>query len=302
MYNRKAFKSVSQLSDLRSIKNRGLPVMTNPIKISATIITFNEERKVEACIQSLLGVADEIIVVDSYSTDNTELICRQYPVKFIKHAFEGYVAQKNYAMRRASYDYILSLDADERLSGELRKSILEVKHHWKDVHGFELKRLNNYCGRWMRYSGWYERKIRLWDRRKAQWGGTDPHDCLHIPGKYLGKLSGDLIHYGYLTVDEHLKQNFRFAEIAARSKYEKGHKPNFVVNVIFSPLFRFVKSYFIQLGFLDGYYGFVFCAVSAQLTFQKYIRLYEYTRKGLPENEKKADRKVQKEPETQSVH
>lgn len=258
--------------------------MSQTVKISATVITYNEERKIEPCIQSLIGVVDEIIVVDSCSTDRTAEICRKYPVTFIVHAFEGYVAQKNYAMRSATYDHILSLDADERLSDDLKQSILKVKQHWGSVDGYAVSRFNHYCGKWMRFSGWYERKIRLWDRRKAQWGGTDPHDFIFIPSRKVKKLRGDLLHYAYLTVDEHMKQNFKFAEIAARAKYKKGIKPNFVVNVIFSPLFRFVRSYFFQLGFLDGYYGFVFCAVSASLTFFKYLRLYEYTRKGLPED------------------
>jgi glycosyltransferase involved in cell wall biosynthesis len=259
--------------------------MSNPIKISATIITFNEERKIEACLQSLVGIADEIIVVDSCSTDRTEEICRQYPVTFISHAFEGYVAQKNYAVRQASYDYILSLDADERLSPELQKSILEAKANWGNAHGYVVHRFNNYCGKWMHFSGWYERKIRLWDRRQAQWAGTDPHDFVHIPHRKLKKLKGDLLHYAYLTIDEHMQQNFRFAEIAARAKFKKGERPSFIINVIFSPLFRFVRSYFLQLGFLDGYYGFVFCSISASLTFYKYLRLYEYRKRGLPETQ-----------------
>ena len=259
--------------------------MTQKIKISATIITFNEEKKIEPCIQSLLEVADEIIVVDSCSTDATESICRQYPVTFISHPFEGYVAQKNYALRKASYDHILSLDADERLSDELKESILKIKNDWGHVDGYAVNRFNNYCGKWMRFSGWYERKIRLWDRRKAQWGGTDPHDFISIPHGKVKKLKGDLLHYAYLTVDEHVKQNFKFAQIAARAKFKKGERPNFVINVIFSPLFRFVRSYFLQLGFLDGYYGFVFCATSASLTFLKYLCLYEYWRKGLPEDQ-----------------
>ena len=260
--------------------------MTQAIKISATIIAFNEERKIEPCIQSLLGVADEIVVVDSGSTDNTEEICIKYPVKFIRHPFEGYVAQKNYAMQAASHHYVLSLDADERLSDELRQSILRVKSNWGNIDGYAVHRFNNYCGKWMRFSGWYERKIRLWDRRKACWQGLDPHDFIVIPGSRVRNLKGDLLHYSYLTIDEHLAQNFRFAEIAARAKYKKGDRPNFVINVIFSPLFRFIKSYFFQLGFLDGYYGFLFCTISASMTFFKYVRLYEYRRKGLPQDQK----------------
>lgn len=262
--------------------------MTDAIKISATIITFNEERKIEPCIQSLIDVVDEIIVVDSWSTDRTEEICRKYRAKFVRHSFEGYVAQKNYAMQQASYDYILSLDADERLSDELRQSILKVKNDWGNVDGYAVRRFNNYCGKWIRYSGWYEHKIRLWDRRKARWQGLDPHDFIVLPGSRLKNLKGDLLHFSYLTIDEHLTQNFRFAEIAARTKYKNGDRPNFIINVIFSPLFRFVKSYFFQFGFLDGYYGFLFCAISASMTFFKYVRLYEYRRKGLPEDQKPA--------------
>lgn len=256
--------------------------MTAQIKISATIIVLNEEKKIESCLRSLLGVVDEIVVVDSCSTDNTEAICLRYPVRFIRHPFEGYVRQKNYAMHQATYDYILSLDADERLSDELRESILQAKANWGDVDGYALHRFNNYCGKWMRFSGWYERKIRLWDRRKASWQGQDPHDFISIPKSRLKNLKGNLLHYSYLTIDEHIRQTFRFAEIAARAKFKNGERPNFVLNVIFSPLFRFVKSYFFQFGFLDGYYGFMFCSISASLTFFKYVRLYEYHRTGLP--------------------
>lgn len=260
--------------------------MTNPVKISATIITFNEEKKIEYCIKSLVGVVDEIVVVDSCSTDRTEEICRKYPVKFVRHPFEGYVAQKNFALAQANYDYILALDADERLSEELQQSVLQVKEDWDSVDGYALNRFNNYCGKWMHYSGWNpERKIRLWNRKRAQWGGTDPHDFVQIPKSKTKTLKGNLIHYAYLNLDEHLQQIYKFAEIAARAKYKNGERPNFFINVVLSPLFRFVKSYFFQLGFLDGYYGFVFCATSASMTFFKYLRLYEYKRKGLPEEQ-----------------
>ena len=266
--------------------------MSNPIKISATIITLNEEKKLEACLQSLTGVADEIIVVDSFSTDGTKKICERYHVKFIAHVFEGYVAQKNYAVQQATYNYILALDADERLSEELRGSILHVKKNWGEVDGYTVNRFNNYCGKWMHFSGWYpERKLRLWDKRQALWTGTDPHDHVKIPRNRTAKLKGHLLHYAYLTVDEHLHQVHRFAEIAARAKYKKGEKPSFVVNIIFSPLFRFIKSFIFQLGFLDGYYGFIFCTASASMTFFKYVRLYEYTRKGLPEQQEKDAKK-----------
>lgn len=255
--------------------------MPNPVKISATIITLNEEKKVEDCLRSLLGVADEIVVVDSCSTDQTKEICDRYGVKFITHAFEGYIAQKNYAVSQSTYDHILALDADERLSPELRESILRVKNNWDNVSGYSFNRLNNYCGKWIRFCGWYpDRKIRLWDRRKAKWGGEDPHDKVLIPRDQVIKLRGDLLHMAYYSLDEHLQQVHRFAEIAAKAKYKSGKKANFVIHVLLNPVFKFLKKYFFQFGFLDGYYGFVFCATASALNFFKYLRLYEYHRTG----------------------
>lgn len=259
------------------------------INISATIISFNEEAKIEDCIRSLIGVADEIIVVDSFSTDRTREICERYDVRFFNREFNNYVEQKNYAVDLATHDYILSLDADERLSDELRASILKVKQAWGDFGGYVFRRYNNYCGKWMHFSGWYpEFKVRLWDRRLGKWEGNDIHETVKLsPGQRRKRLNGHLLHYPYLTVDEHIQQIHRFAEIAARAKYKRGEKMSFVVNVVFSPLFRFVKSYVFQLGFLDGYYGFIFCAASASMTFFKYVRLFEYKRKGVPERHSK---------------
>src|SRR5690349_19961394 len=174
--------------------------MSNEIKISATIITLNEEKKIEPCIKSLLPVADEIVVIDSCSTDRTKEICSKYTVRFISRPFEGYVAQKNFAVNQATHDYILSLAADERISEELQQSIRAVKKNWNNSDGYALNRLSNYCGKWMRFPGWYpERKIRLWDRRKAQWTATYPHDCV-LPRRHIVKNLGfNLLHFPYLT-------------------------------------------------------------------------------------------------------
>jgi glycosyltransferase involved in cell wall biosynthesis len=257
--------------------------MTNGVKISAVIITFNEERKIEECIKSLLPVADEIVIVDSCSTDRTKDICSRYPVKFITHAFEGYVAQKNFALRQCTHDHVLALDADERLSDELRQSVLKVKENWGAASGYAFNRFNNYCGKWIRFCGWYpDRKIRLWDRRTAVWGGEDPHDKVIMPVARVKQLKGDLLHYAYYSVDEHLLQVYNFAAIAARAKFRNGIRPVFVVHVLLNPAFKFLKNFVFRLGFLDGYYGFVFCALTSGLNFYKYLRLYEYHRKSLP--------------------
>lgn len=257
--------------------------MAGAVKISATVITFNEENKIERCLESLLGVADEIIVVDSFSSDGTEAICAKYPVVFMKKAFEGYIAQKNYAVDQASHDYILSLDADEVLSEKLKASILAAKRNWS-YDGYSVNRFNNYCGKWIRFCGWYpDRKIRLWDRRKARWSGEDPHDKVLLAGERVKRLDGDLLHYAYFSVDEHLRQMHKFAEVAAKAKYRNGKRPIFLIHVVLNPMFKFFRKYLLQLGFLDGYYGFVFCATTSALNFYKYLRLYEYHRSGLPE-------------------
>lgn len=258
--------------------------MSEPVKISATIITYNEERKLEACLRSLEGVADEIVVVDSLSTDGTRAVCDRFPVRFVPHAFEGYVAQKNFAAAQATHDHVLSLDADERLSPELRASILAVKERWGDCDGYAFNRANYYCGKWLRHSWYPDRKIRLWDRRKGSWGGTDPHDRVVLPRERVARLQGDLLHEAYLTVDEHLRQLHKFGEIAARAKHARGQRPNLLVHVLLAPAFAFLRQYVLRLGFLDGYYGFVYCAAAASLSFFKYLRLYEYQRRGLPES------------------
>lgn len=255
------------------------------MKISATVITLNEEKKIERCLQSLIGVADEIVVVDSHSTDKTEEICCRFNVRFIRNKFPGYVAQKNFAVNLATYDYILSLDADEMLSDKLKAQILNVKENGFEYDGYSFNRFNNYCGKWIRFCGWYpDKKIRLWNKSKGEWTGTDPHDKVLLPKSNVMHLKGDLLHFAYLTVDEHLVQMNKFADVAAKAKYKKGKKSIFVIHILLNPVFKFVKKYIFQLGFLDGYYGFVFCAAASSLNFFKYLKLYEYNRKGLPEN------------------
>ena len=276
--------------------------MSNPVKISATIITFNEEKKIEDCLRSLIDVVDEIVVVDSFSTDGTETICKKYNVRFLKNNFEGYIAQKNFAMNAARYDFILSLDADERLSDQLRESILKVKNSWGDYDGYAFNRYNNYCGKWMNYGGWYpDRKIRLWHRKNGEWGGVDPHDSVKISTNRVKKLEGDILHFSYLTIHEHLVQILRFSEIAAKAKYKRGERTNATASVFFSPFFRFIKTYLFQFGFLDGYYGFVYCAVASTSTFFKYLRLNEYYKRGLPEEKTIAGKSKTISPKEESL-
>lgn len=249
--------------------------MTEPIKISAVVITFNEERNIGHCIESLKAVADEIVVVDSFSTDATEKICLSHQVMFLKNSFEGHIQQKNFAMRQAKYDFVLSLDADERVSDKLAESILHIKQKWsKDAYSFN--RLTNYCGKWIRHCGWYpDTKVRLWDRRKGKWSGSNPHDKVELAhGSKAGFLKGDLLHYSYYSIRQHIDQLNYFTDIMAREALN-GNKGSGILQVIVSPLFKFFKSYFLKLGMLDGYYGFIVCMISAHATFVKHVKIRE---------------------------
>ena len=243
------------------------------IKISAVIITFNEERNIKRCLKSLVGVADEIVVVDSYSSDLTEEICKSFNVKFIRHRFFGHIEQKNWAILQASSPYVLSLDADECLSDELRMSILEVKKEWTH-DGYNFNRLANYCGKWIRHTSWYpDRKLRLWDSRKGQWGGLNPHDKFSLSeGSTQKHLKGDMLHYSYYSISEHLEQIDKFSDIRSRLFFDMGKRITFL-GIISHPFWRFIKDYLLRAGFKDGYYGYVISVNSAHEVFLKYIKL-----------------------------
>ncbi len=243
------------------------------VQISAVVITFNEERNIKRCLKSLIGVADEIVVVDSYSTDRTEEICRSFNARFIKHRFDGHIQQKNWAILQASSPYILSLDADEALSDNLRTSILRAKENWTH-DGYYFNRLTNYCGKWIRHTTWYpSRKLRLWDARKGSWGGFNPHDRFYLnPGASQHLLKGDLLHYSYYSINEHVAQINSFSSILARSYYERGRRVN-MFTIMFRPFWRFINDFLLRAGFMDGYYGFVVSVNSAHEVFLKYVKL-----------------------------
>ncbi len=245
------------------------------IKISAVIITFNEERNIVRCLQSLDGLADEIVVVDSFSTDATGQLCKPFHTRFLQRAFEGYKQQKSWACQQAENEYILSLDADEVISEALRTSILSVKQDWK-ADGYYFNRLNNYLGKWIKHCGWYpDAKLRLWDRRKGAWSGINLHESVQMQANTtIGKLKGDLLHYSYYSTRQHLDQINKFTEIAAKEGLVKGKKSSLFI-AIFKSIWKFKRDYIFKLGFLDGYYGFVICALSAYAVFIKYIKIRE---------------------------
>jgi glycosyltransferase involved in cell wall biosynthesis len=250
------------------------------IKISAVIITYNEERNIVQCLQSLEGIADEIIVVDSYSADATEALCKPFNVRFLQHPFEGYMQQKSWACEQSAYECILSLDADEQLSDDLKKSILAVKNDWK-ADGYYFNRRNNYLGKWIRHCGWYpDAKLRLWNRRKGRWSGINLHESVKMnENAVVSKLHGDLLHYSYYSLQQHIDQINKFTEIAAKEGIVKGKNATLFI-AVFKSIWKFKRDYIFKLGFLDGYYGFVICAMSAYAVFVKYIKIRELKKAG----------------------
>jgi glycosyltransferase involved in cell wall biosynthesis len=244
------------------------------VKISAVIITFNEEKNIERCLKSLNGIVDEIIVVDSFSKDKTEEICLNHGAKFVSHAFEGHIEQKNWAITQASNPYVLSLDADEALDEILRNEILNIKNNWTH-DGYSMNRLTNYCGKWIRHCGWYpDKKLRLWDSRKGKWGGDNPHDKYELfdVNSSIKHIAGDILHYSYYTREDHYKQVAYFTDILSNAQFKKGKKAPILI-LICSPIVKFVRDYFFKLGFLDGMAGFTICRISAYATFVKYSKL-----------------------------
>jgi glycosyltransferase involved in cell wall biosynthesis len=246
-------------------------------QLSVVIITFNEELNIKRCLESILAIADDIVVVDSFSTDKTEEICKQYNVKFIQRKWEGYSATKNFANSQAQYDWILSLDADEALSEELKKSILKIKKK-AETETYKFNRLTNYCGTWIRHCGWYpDAKIRIFDRNKAKWEGKI-HEQLITSSSPAILLKGDCLHYSYYTLDQHYRQSDKFSTLSAQSLYERGKKAS-IIKLWFSPAVKFINDYIFKLGILDGMAGYVICKISAYTTYLKYKKLREMNKK-----------------------
>lgn len=248
------------------------------IKLSVVVITFNEEKNIDRCLESVKGIADDIVIVDSYSTDATEAICKKHAARFITHTFHSHIQQKNWAITQARYPYILSLDADEALSDSLKNSIREVKMNWIQ-DGYYFNRLTNYCGKWIKHTTWYpSRKLRLWDSRKGKWGGVNPHDKFVLEKDCKRKLlKGDLLHYSYYSVDEHLAQLEKFSSIHALATFERGQKSTQLKRYLHTA-WRFFNDYFLRLGVLDGRAGYTISRLGARevnLKYKKLIELWE---------------------------
>ncbi len=242
-------------------------------QISVVIITFNEEGNIARCIDSVKAIADEIIVLDSFSTDDTVHIAKQRGAIVTQHIFEGHIEQKNRALEIATHSYVLSLDADEALDETLLNAILQEK---KALHhkAYSMNRCAHYCGKFIYHGLWYpDKKLRLFDKRIATWGGMNPHDKIVLNEQTPVKhLPGDILHYTYNTVEEHILQSNKFSTISAEVLYRKGKKGS-LLKILISPLWAFINGYILRMGFLDGRYGFIIAINYAHQTFQKYVKL-----------------------------
>lgn len=243
-------------------------------KLSVVIICFNEEKNIGRCIDSVADVADEILILDSWSTDQTVAIAERKGAIVKQEVFRGFIEKKNKAVELASHDFVLSLDADEMLDPLLAGSILRVKENFSR-RAYRMNRCSNYCGKFIRHGSWYpDTKIRLFDRRIAKWGGTNPHDQILLQKNIaVEHLKGDILHYSYHTVSEHVNQNNKLSTLAAESLFASGKKTN-LLNIIIRPWWAFCVSFIFRVGFLDGVFGFIIAIQIAHMTFLKHLKLY----------------------------
>ena len=240
--------------------------------ISVVIITFNEERNIERCINSVKLIADEVIVVDSFSTDRTKEICEKMQVRFVSYPWEGYSGSKNKGNSLAINDWVLSIDADEALSETLIQSMQEWQQKAVNTPA-KFNRLTNYCGKWVKNGGWYpDSKIRLFNRSSARWEG-DIHETVSFDEESeILHLKGDCLHYSYYSVAQHYNQTEKFTTIQAKDLFLQGKKSP-MYKLIFSPVVKFLRDYLFKLGFLDGKVGFTIARISAYATYLKYKKM-----------------------------
>ena len=239
-------------------------------KLSVAIITYNEERNIARCIKSVIDFASEIIVMDSGSTDETVNIAKSLGAKVYHQPFLGHIQQKNLVLTKTTNQWVLSLDADEAVDNKLKNNIIrELKT--PDADGYEINRMNSYCGKWIKHGAWYpDKKLRLWNKTKGEWTGLNPHDRFHLaPGSKINYLQGHILHYSFASVKEHKIKSERYAKIGAQAYHQQGIKTNFL-QFIYKPAFKFIKDYVLKLGFMDGKLGLIIALINSREVFLKY--------------------------------
>ena len=244
--------------------------MASGIRITGTIITQNEESRIAAAIASL-SCCDEVLVVDSGSTDRTREIAERCGARVVVHQWQGYSNQKNFAAGQAKHDWILSVDADERVTIELGNEIEVWKRSAPAMSACSMPRRAFYFGAWIRHSGWYpDRKIRLYDRRRARWIGDFVHEAMQVDGA-VGLLHGDLLHFPYRDWADHLQRIDRYTTLAAEAARASGRSGN-ILRLLFGPPLSFVKTFVVRRGFLDGWRGVLIAGAGARYVFLREFR------------------------------
>jgi len=252
-------------------------MIRSPKKLSVVVICRDEEENIRHCLESVKW-ADEIIVVDSGSADRTPHIAREYTDHVIRHPWQGYGPQKEFAMSKASGDWVLNLDADERLSPELAREIRSLLSRDDIPHaGFTIPRRTFYLGRWIKHGGWYpDRKTRLARRGKGHWEPDTVHESMTVEGP-VGKLRHDILHYTYRNISDHLRVIDEFTSLAADKMLRAG-KTHALLNILLNPPWKFLRMYILRLGLLDGLPGLIIAVLGSYYVFLKYAKLWERLR------------------------
>jgi glycosyltransferase involved in cell wall biosynthesis len=248
----------------------------NSVGLSVTIISRDEEDRIGDAIQSV-AFADEVVVLDSGSRDGTVALCQSLGARIVETDWPGHVAQKNRALEYATHDWVLSIDADERVTPELKNSIQKILSGNPPVDGYSVARRQRYLGRWIRFCGWYpDRRVRLFRRSRCRWGGIDPHDRIEVNGP-VRSLSGDLLHLPYRDLSDHIATIDRYSSIFAREAHARGRRARWW-DLVFRPPLFFARRYFLSLGFLDGIHGVLVCGMGAFYVLCRWMKLFELQR------------------------
>ncbi len=250
--------------------------------VSAFVVAFNEEQDIAACLESL-EFCDEVVVIDSFSTDATVEICQAAGAKVIQREWPGYVKQKAFGLDAVQHQWVLNLDADERVSPELRASIEELLSEEyqraqagtpSECNGYEMNRVVYFLDRWWRSGGWYpEYRVRLMRKDVTTWGGNDPHEKPIVEGK-IGRLNGELQHYTYKNLAQQIQQLHRFSSISAEQDFARGKRVN-LRHLLLNPILRMLKFYLVKRGFREGIAGLIVAINEGFYTFMKYAKLWE---------------------------
>jgi len=262
--------------------------MTRP-PVSVCIITHNEEMRIRQCLESVKW-AEEIVVVDSHSTDRTVEICREYTPRVYQRDWPGHVEQKNFALSLAGHEWALCLDADECLSTELVREIHEeLSSNGDAVAGYVMSRHTHYLGRWINHGGWYpDYKLRLFKRSLGKWGGINPHDRVLLSAGATKTLKGELLHFNYEDIASQIRTIDSFSRIFAQNMLKDGDSPSvpiIIASMLFRPPVKFFEMYLLKRGFLDGMAGFIIASATAFYIFLKYAKLWEAKRFGVAKKE-----------------